>query len=386
MFTFFHNKDFRTEIFDVLRADKKFKVKYNDKLFLVKYNRDYCDTEDEQTLNCRGIIAEKESKNIVCYPMKGGLSFPVFREKIPITDLYYLEESIDGTLVNLFYYNDTWNVSTKGCIDARHSRWLSEKSFYTMFYEACKFDVEKLNKTYCYSFVLAHQDNRIVTNYESSDLYLVHVRDMNTHNIVDPESITNLGWKRPNRSYDLPDSYEALEKYCETMNYNQEGIMLYTKNGQRTKLKSTAYVQVKNLKNNFKSKRYTMLSQMLNNTEVEYLQYFTEENNLFQELKEEIRNLVNELYSIYMNVHVSGNKMPIEKHLRPLIYNIHGLYLEKINKNKKYKTTKNVIRRHLMTLDTSLLYYILSIEKKRNQINNQDDSINLSDSLNNTKK
>lgn len=362
-FDFFHNKDFRTEIFDVLREDRKFKVKYNDKLFLVKYNRDYNSMSDEFTLNCRGTIFDKETKMPVCYPMKGGLTYEQFKERYPVNEIVFLEESIDGTLINLFYYDNKWNVSTKGCIDARYSKWQSSKSFYTMFYEACKFDLERLNKKYCYSFVLAHSDNRIITRYTESDLFLVHVRDMETYNSVDPESVVNIGWKRPGRHSSVPPSYQALEEYCSTMSYEQEGIMLYAKDGTRAKLKSRAYIQVKNLKNNFKNKRYGVLDQMMKNTQIEYLQFFSEDNELYEKLNEEIRNLVNVLFTIYMSVHVRNIKQPIENYLKPLIYNIHGIYLKNINNIKGYKTTKNTIRQYLMSLDTSLLYFILNKQR-----------------------
>ena len=88
----------------------------------------------------------------VCYPI-GGAPYKTFKDAVPIERVRF-EESIDGTMINVFYYKDEY--FKKGCIDAKRSRWGSSKSFYTMFNEACNFDLQELNKNFCYTFVLVH--------------------------------------------------------------------------------------------------------------------------------------------------------------------------------------------------------------------------------------
>ena len=58
--------------------------------------------------------------------------------------------------------------------------------------------------------------------------------------------------------------------------------------------------------------------------------------------------------------------MDIPKHLSPIIYTLHGIYLEKVRhvKNSRYKTSFGVVKRHVYSLDTALVYYLLTQEKQ----------------------
>jgi hypothetical protein len=374
-------KEFR-EIFDMCRDEYNMTVKYTQDLYLIKYMRDRgADPTNEFVRNCRGVIFEKDVNppNPVCYPITGGIPYKTFKNRVPIEHVY-VEESIDGTMINVFYYKDEWRVSTKGCIDAKRSRWGSSKSFYTMFNEACNFDLQELNQNYCYTFVLVHSDNRIVTKYKHSDLYLVHVRNMTTMQSLlrDHEYQTN--FTRPNTL--TFSSYEELEESLATLPYNKEGFMLFDNRNPdvRVKCKGTAYIHVKNMKGNDRNKRYGLLKKMLQNTEVDYLRMFPEDYEIVKELNVELNNLIKSISYYYKNVHVYKTKMDIPKHLAPILYNLHGQYLEKVNKNKEYRTSHGVIQRYIYNLDTALVYYLLGQEKRPH---NLEDS-NTTDTTDNT--
>ena len=263
-------KEFR-EIFDMCRDKYNMKVKYTQDLYLLKYMRDYgADLSDPFVNNCRGIIFEKNVSppTPVCYPMTGGVSYNTFKSTVPIEQVRF-EESIDGTMINVFYYKNNWCVATKGCIDAKRSRWGNTKSFYSMFNEACNFDLQQLNKSYCYSFVLVHKENRIVTKYSHSDLYLVHVRDMTTLKPRPRDEEYDINFTKPNTlSF---KSYEMLESELRNLSYNCEGIMLFDSlnTDTRVKCKGDAYVKVKNMKGNDQNKRYGMLNKILQHTELD---------------------------------------------------------------------------------------------------------------------
>ena len=74
--------------------------------------------------------------------------------------------------------------------------------------------------------------------------------------------------------------------------------------------------------------------------------------------------LVENVFYYYIHTKVQRNTLEIPSHIAPIIYKIHGIYLEKIQKNKKYKTTKNVIRNYIYSLDTALVYFLLTKQKK----------------------
>ena len=69
----------------------------------------------------------------------------------------------------------------------------------------------------------------------------------------------------------------------------------------------------------------------------------------------------------------------IFQNITPILYNLHGKYLEKVNKNREYRTSR-VIQRYLYSLDTALVYYLLNQEKQPVQtskvVENESDIIN----------
>jgi hypothetical protein len=130
---------------------------------------------------CNGIILEKDTFKIVCYTFNKCYDTPTISDNLDKNNLY-VEKSIEGTLIRIFYYNNDWIVSTKKCINASKSKWLSDKSFLELF-EDCvsKYNfMEKLNKSYCYSFIIMHPENNIVVNYTKPDICHISTRDLNT--------------------------------------------------------------------------------------------------------------------------------------------------------------------------------------------------------------
>ena len=359
-------KEFR-ELFDMCRDEYHMKVKYTQDLYLIKYMRDFgADVNNHFVRHCRGVIFEKESNppKPVCYPLSGGVNYQLFKNFVPF-ERVRVEESVDGTMINVFYYKDERRVATKGCIDAKRSRWGTSKSFYTMFNEACNFDLQALNKTYCYTFVLAHKDNRIVTKYSEPSLYLVHVRDMTTLQSRPRDEEYSVEFTRPQTL--TFESYEEMEESLADLSYEKEGFMMFDSENTdvRVKRKGDAYVKVKNMKGNDRNKRYGLLKKVLQNTETDYLRRFAEDYEKVKELEYELKSLVATILYFYKNVRVNKIKMDIPKHLAPIIYTLHGIYLEKVRhvKNSRYKTSFGVVQRHVYSLDTALVYYLLTQEK-----------------------
>ena len=118
-----------SDIKTILEKDPyNLKVRYNDTYCLLKYDRSKSDLNNEFIRECRGLIFRLDNYNIVNHGISYGLPEHEFISTYNIDDCL-VEESIDGTLLNIFYDNNTWNIATKGCIDASESRWYSNKSF-----------------------------------------------------------------------------------------------------------------------------------------------------------------------------------------------------------------------------------------------------------------
>ena len=340
-------------------------IKDNDNLYLIKYNRynDKCNIEDEFVQKFRGTIFEKKTNKCLCHTFKRGISYKEFKTKHSIEDIL-VEESIDGTMINAYYYNGKWNFSTKGMIHSDKCFWFSRKSFYEMFLECLDFDLDLLDKKNCYSFIITHPENRIITKYTECKLYLVRVRNMDTFEIVE----------RPELNVEYPKrltfkSYEDLEKSLEELYYQKEGYMLFSKNQEdRVKVKGNNYITVSKLKGNQVNKTYNLLEKVISKRDYDYLNYFPEDRREIINIKTKVNFLINDLFDIYMHVHVNKINIVIPFKLKPLLYEIHGIYLKNKNNGGRYHTTKREIYNYIYNLDIPRIYLVLF---KRVQYKNQ---------------
>ena len=112
------------ESFDIIRGKKSnISIKEFDNLAIFKYITKY---DDSAVRACRGLILDKNTKKIVCQSNSGTLNFEEFITKVPINKCV-IEENLEGTLINLYYHNNRWNVSTKFCINAENSKFRGNK-------------------------------------------------------------------------------------------------------------------------------------------------------------------------------------------------------------------------------------------------------------------
>ena len=78
-----------------------------------------------------------------------------------------------------------------------------------------------------------------------------------------------------------------------------------------------------------------------------YLRYYPEHSHLFNNYKDKLHDLSNDLFTTYKNVfvHKSMNKNEIPYHLNPLVYDIHKRYL-----NTKIPTNWECIKDYMSEL------------------------------------
>ena len=111
---------------------------------------------------CRSIIIDKDSLDIICYTYDDILYDDdaklylanIYENDVP-TDTE-IQECFEGTIMALFFNNNTAYLSTRKCIDSKVSIWKSEKSYYDLFEDILmnkynmNFEVfsNKLNKKY----------------------------------------------------------------------------------------------------------------------------------------------------------------------------------------------------------------------------------------------
>jgi DNA-binding Lrp family transcriptional regulator len=268
---------------------------------LLKYSQIDSDFNEEIVRECRGLIINTDLDPI-CVPFsKFGNYGESYADKIDWATAE-VEEKIDGSLIKVWNYAGKWIVSTNGTIFAKKANIGSEYDIktdriynnYGDLFDAAAIasglDFNSLNPQYTYMFELVSPYNRVVTPYESIDLYHIGTRDTATLKELE----VDIGIKKPG-IYQCSNINDLI-KMASQLRYCEEGYVVKDANYRRIKVKSPAYVAVSNLISGLNEKR---LLELLRTNEVgEFLSYFPEYQPHIETLKGKLESL--EQYLIHV--------------------------------------------------------------------------------------
>ena len=264
------------------------------------------------------------------------------------------EHLIDGTMINLFHYNDEWLISTRSEIGG-YNKWANKKSFKQMFDECSKLDYDIMDKNMSYSFVMRHVENRNVSPIRENELILVEVYQYTENDIIRLDKCDY-----PDNIYSKNESYtdnEFLKMYeGPVINYATKGFTIKC-GSLRYKWINPYFNEVKNLKINMNNHLLNYIELRRNGNLKKYLRYYPEHQHLFNNYKEKLHLLSNDLYTMYKNVfvHKSTDKNEIPYHMKPMIYDIHRNYLD-----TKEPTTWQHIKDYIHTIPSKKLVFAMN--------------------------
>lgn len=323
-------------------------------LNIIKYDKKLSNMDNENIPKCRGIITDSGS-NIICFPPIKSIDLNTFLNKYPLEECS-IEEFVDGTMINLFYYMDNWHISTRSNIGAK-CRWYSKKHFSELFEEANYINYDNLDESLFYTFVLQHPENRIVKEYTKPNIVLVSVGYINNDNL----EYKNIYELNESLNVNVPEKYtfssvEEILNFIEKRDFNFQGVVI--KNGiNRTKIRNQNYNYVKNLRGNNKNIKYLYFSLRQNMFLSEYLRFFPEYTELFDDFNKDYNNLIDTIFDNYQNYHVKKiitiKQMPF--HVRPFCYELHGEYLA----HKKHINHLKVLN-YMNSLDSARIVFALN--------------------------
>ena len=333
-----------------------FKVNSFKKLKIVSYPYDNPPSgTDLWKMFLKGVVINENHK-IVCLPPVKSLPYDESVVETSNGEVVY-QSLLDGTMINLFYHNGEWLISTRSEIGG-YNKWANKKSFKQMFDECADLDYETLDKNMSYSFVMKHTENRNVTPIHDNELILVEV-----YQYID-DIINRLDTKDyPDNSYHQTNSFTDKEEFMKSYTTNQPIIPYYVK-GFTVKCGSLRYKwinpffdEVKNLKINMNNHLLNYIELRRNGNLKKYLRYYPEHSHLFNNYKDKLHDLSNELFTTYKNVfiHKSLQKNEIPYHLNPLVYDIHRDYLA-----TKEPTTWQKIKDYIHTIPSKKLVFALN--------------------------
>lgn len=301
---------------------------------------------------CRGCVINTNTNRVVCVPpMKS-------EEKEDISDIISnYDESlkyyplIDGTMINMFFHNDEWIISTRSNIGGKNS-WDGKVPFNELFKEVNGVDwFSSLDKGCCYSFVLQHLNNRIITPVMGNKIIMVEKYKLgeNIEKCDDFETIENI---ETIKSFDS----EILKTYSSDIPYCIKGFTIKS-NDMRYKWINPAYSYVQGLKMNNNNKFLSYMELRSKWILNDYLTYFPEERMLFDNYKERITYVKNELLNSYIKFRVKKeiDIMSIEYSLRPHINKLHEYY-----KKNNVTITRKIVSNYVNKLDGRQLIFIIN--------------------------
>ena len=285
-----------------LISEKPYCIKVTEKENLVcfKYSQIDSDFNEPLVRECRGIILEKDTWKIVCYPFKKFFNYgEAYADEIDWETARVLEK-VDGSLIKIYYYNG-WRVGTNSTIDADDAKLLAPpyETFMDLFSAAadiCGLDYNKLDPHYTYIFELRSPYNKVVVPYE--DIRIIHIGTRN--NITYEEVEVDIGIEKP-KQYML-SSLDDCIAMAATFDFTKEGFVVVDKDYHRVKVKSEDYVRVHRLANNGSITLERAIDLIRMNELEEFLVYCPQ----YTDFINDVRHRFNKFYSdIYFNVNMA---------------------------------------------------------------------------------
>ena len=315
-------------------APFKLSFKETPDLYLLRYNKNSSNMDNDLVKQCRGIILEKNTNRVVNYSFNACISYPdLIESNNNDFSRIMVEEAIDGIFVNLYYYDDKWNLATSHSFNTIQIEAIyNSKSIYTLFREAsADLDYTVLNKLYCYSFIINHPDYRIVTKYNKPAIIHIYTTDLTTlkpvnatiNKITKPVQIEFSG-------------YNDMVIELNRLPYDAAGFILTDNNYNICKITGNTYSSVKKLRGS--GSIHTRLAELTRqpNLVAGFLNFYSEYTAAYENIKNSIDILKHEIYTAYRYKYITSLNlppMPIAADIIPYLSELHKLYI--YNKYKR---------------------------------------------------
>ena len=331
---------------------------------------------------CRSIILN-DCKEVVSFSPAKSMTYDFFMES-EMNDSVIGMEFIEGTMINIFWHNGSWEISTKSVLGGKNGfyNYPNAKTFKMMFDEACQgsmLDIEILDKTKCYSFVLQHPENRIVIPYDKPQIYLIAVYSIQ-NNIVEHLNLDEIEkwdcWKNTGvlfrkrfdlKEYTITDLIQLYASPYGSSDYCKMGIVFYNcLTGNRTKIRNITYEKVRQLRGNQAKLEYQYLCLRQENKVSDFLKWYPETKCFITDCRNKLHLFTKELFSKYISCFIKKEKKLslYSGRYKCNMYNLHQLYITTLKREKKYITFQ-IVKEYVNTLPPALLLHFINYDFSR---------------------
>jgi len=259
---------------------------------------------------CRGIVLDSNDNwKVACHTFEKFFN-SVEKSAAKVSwDNANIYEKLDGSLIQLFYYDGKWNMTTSGSPDGAGPVGDNPFTFKELFWETwnyLSYDFPK-DKSLSYAFELCTEHNRIVVSHDSPRIVLLGARSNVTNEELDVYDVGgNHNWEIVNR-YDIGD-INVLNDLLKDMDpYSQEGFVVCDSNFNRIKIKSQKYVAIHHVITSMSERK--ILDIVRNGETEEVLSHFPKFKNAFDVIIKRYDNLISEAKDVWqVNMHIEGQK------------------------------------------------------------------------------
>lgn len=295
---------------EALAEHKKIDVKYHKnypQLVMLKYRQLESDFHDPIVRLCRGIILDSQDNwRVVNWNYsKFGNYGEGYADKIDFSKARFYEK-VDGSLCQLYFYDNKWNVATSGTPDASGQVGDFGFTFAELFWKVWNEKGYELpdDQGCCYAFEIMTPWNLIIVQHKENRLILHGGRNLRSFRELNPIVESHAyGWECV-KTFPLNSLDAALEMTKGMKGVEQEGFVVVevdedTKEYKRVKLKCENYVNLSHLKDFCTASKRQMLEIIRKNESSEFLQYFPQFTDMFHEIKIKYERLLGRIEGAY---------------------------------------------------------------------------------------
>ena len=356
----------------------KFIDNYDSNLILIKYNKEKLNEENYNTLGrFRSLIYDKQEKKIISYfPPKSKMN----NDDLKKDNQYKFEEFFEGTMISLFWYSiiDDWEITTRSNIGAKCSFKPHGKTFRTLFLDTLNkmnIDLDDFDKDYCYTFVLQHNENRIVNPIKNNRVVLVDMFKCGVDNKV-------YKWDRENFLKMVPiiikNKVPVPEQWSLEYNFMINNLtnapyhfMGYVSHDglERRKFRNENYEYVRHLKGNNPKIQYRYYNLRTNNLVKEYLKYYPEHKKEFSDFRNKLHKYTRQLFQCYVSCYIKKDK-PLKEYdykYKTHMYYLHEKYKNELKSNGFHINMKEVIK-YINNLEPPRLMHVINSDLRHSEM------------------
>jgi hypothetical protein len=297
-------------------------------------------------------------------PPKASKIFPYQTCQKAVEAGLFCQEFYDGFMINCFTHDGKLMVTSRSKLNAT-GHFYSSKSFYELFQESYKGDLNKcVLDSVSYSFLVQHQEHRVVTPITENHTYVVHKVSFLKDGSFHVEDHLEEFQGRVNIPSIIMDPTMQVDQWVNHFMSNKswefQGVVLKDLNGNRWRFRNPSYMHVKELRGNCASHIERFAQLYVQNRIKIYLEYYPLEsftflcNNVFM-------NMIHQtVYNYYVQVHITkkSSMNDIERVYRRHVYQLHKYYVNVLRCQRR-KITFNEVSMYFFNLPWHNIAYLV---------------------------